>query len=471
MSRSNIKFLVTLALLLFVAVLIAGIVPNLGKDVVGGGGGGATSDGTTDTACKHQNLYKTYESRNDEIHYVTSRCESCMEIVEDKVSKDHEYLNGVCVNCDNKCSHSGVGDDGVCFTCNASTSVFVIGTKRYAVPANTKWATAASMGLVPNLAMSDYIYFGVVGGNILYEVSMGQCVETSAFIKNGGVYAFCSHNYNSSYVDLLDGRNHSLSIQCTICSHISRVEEKTSHIYAPGTDVCTVCGYVCAHVARNNGFTKTHSTHTLCELCSYCGTAVELSGEAPSEHIWENGVCSVCDYACGHNLNVSNGTCVTCGWICTHDWDLTGVCRICGFHCKHSNEVVVWTDYGDGTHGDVRTCPDCHYNYVPDKVTHKLISCDDDYMVNGMYHIRHVKCQYCPYETTYTELHTYKYTSGTESTHKAECTLCDYSDYHSHSKFYEAGYDNWRCQDCGYTCTNHNYASGTCLICGRPENY
>jgi len=112
--------------------------------------------------------------------------------------------------------------------------------------------------------------------------------------------------------------------------------EKGNHNWKDGT--CEVCGYVCVHsggeanctkgaVCENCGkeyteknqanhsgnvvWVQTAETHQ--KKCDCCDKEVSVS----EAHDWENGVCKVCNYQCGHTGG--NATCVK-----------KALCTICG---------------------------------------------------------------------------------------------------------------------------------------------
>lgn len=473
MKKSTIKLLVTIAVAILAALLIGSIASGFKPNDTPGTSGG----GTADMSCQHTILYSSYTPQNDEVHNVTKRCVDCMEIIVEKQSENHRYSGSVCSDCENVCGHSGADSNGVCYSCRSEVDVFVIGVNRYVVNKNLTWGDAIREYSISTLSFSDnLVYWNSPETNLLYDVSTQKYVQASDFIKHGGVYAFCSHNYEKNCVDLLDGRNHSIVTQCTICKHISFSSSSTAHIYYDNDEgVCSGCGYVCEHIARNNSYVSTSTSHSLCEKCSYCKTVIDGTVQSSADHVWNNGVCNICGYECLHNINITDGVCTVCDWECSHKWNLVGQCTICGYECKHpsDNQQYVYEDLGNGTHKEGWTrCTICGANQVWEVKTHTLVSCDDDCDskdYNG--HTRHVKCQYCSYESTHVEAHVFEYNVKDKTTHTKTCTICGYSEIETHSAFIEYVYDVWQCPDCGYTCESHEYIGGICGICGRLYDY
>ncbi|MDO5377035.1 MAG: hypothetical protein Q4G52_01750, partial [Clostridia bacterium] len=93
----------------------------------------------------------------------------------------------------------------------------------------------------------------------------------------------------------------------------AKTDAPEAHRFENG--VCTVCGYACQHAA--------HGTDG---VCVYCGAACV--------HSYAGGICSVCGAACVHP-SYSDGRCTVCGVSCIHRYE-NSVCTVCGYACQHS---------------------------------------------------------------------------------------------------------------------------------------
>lgn len=214
-----------------------------------------------------------------------------------------------------------------------------------------------------------------------------------------------------------------------------------------------------------------------------------------TEHVWENGICSDCEYKCVHTGGTANchelAKCEICGnsygyfiqdahtgfkaWFCSesthrrvwsccnasivaeeeHEWE-NGECNECGYDCSHT-----WTD---------SVCDKCGLECVDH--TGGTATC-----------IKLAVCSTCgaEYGTTDTskhvgkivwtrEAHTHKSSWDccglpvvTEESHewsKGSCTECDYKCAHS-------GWTDDVCDDCGYTCPHKHWTNGVCDLCSH----
>jgi hypothetical protein len=52
------------------------------------------------------------------------------------------------------------------------------------------------------------------------------------------------------------------------------------------------------------------------------------------EHVWENGVCTLCETVCAHE-EFEGGVCTVCETVCTHEKYEGGVCTVCKTVCAH----------------------------------------------------------------------------------------------------------------------------------------
>lgn len=115
-----------------------------------------------------------------------------------------------------------------------------------------------------------------------------------------------------------------------------------------GSHTCSVCGGVFAHTF------VVSPAGDRCRLCSGCGAAVA--------HSWQNGVCTVCGYACTHPSCTQHDLahqCKICGVVEEHsyefvyEWPVCKRCTVCGHEILHEDLPTQFVSS--------YTCPVCGY--------------------------------------------------------------------------------------------------------------
>ena len=93
------------------------------------------------------------------------------------------------------------------------------------------------------------------------------------------------------------------------------IQAQCEHVYKDG--LCTLCGEPCPH----------NWTDGICEIC----------GMICPHDKWRNGNCMLCGIPCQHPEYVGN-LCAECGMPCQHEWE-NGICIKCGEKCPHSEHT------------------------------------------------------------------------------------------------------------------------------------
>lgn len=135
--------------------------------------------------------------------------------------------------------------------------------------------------------------------------------------------------------------------ECTGCG---AYKDGTSSGHYWDEGVCRICGYVCGHDGYSIGE---------CFICGmYLGEhthTFDWNWEYDNEYHWHS--CFYCDEIInyrGHDW--ANGVCKTCGYACMHDYKYSGICKNCGMDRAEAHEYY-WDIY---TTGHQWYCRDCN---------------------------------------------------------------------------------------------------------------
>ena len=333
----------------------------------------------------------------------------------------HEFINNICVECGYVNAHVGgeatCTDQAVCDRCGES----------YGELAPTKHTMST---IWVQTETTHKLVYECCGAEVISEESHewvdGVCSECEYVCGHTGgtatcvalaVCEICEESYGelapeNHTVDLSWTRTETTHKQLYECCGTVVIEEE-AHEWAGG--ICLECGYGCEHTGGEatctahavctwcnqtygeinpenhtgeNAWTKTETKHTRAYTC--CG-AVTVETEA---HEWANGVCSECEYVCGHiggtatctaqatcawcgeaygELNPKNHTGATewtktatthsqaytcCGTVTVveaeHSW-FGGECAVCTYVCEHTG--------GEATCTDKAVCTECNQSY------------------------------------------------------------------------------------------------------------
>ncbi len=219
--------------------------------------------------------------------------------------------------------------------------------------------------------------------------------------------------------------------------------EHTNHTYEKG--VCTVCEYECLHTTKLEYYLTNNVNHY--HVCDVCDEQYDVG-----KHNYSNGMCTVCTYE--HTGCISNGEyhsdlyyhykyCTVCNReldLAEHDFD-GGTCKVCNYvHIEHDYETEYSYDDTD------------HY--------YKCKVCDEKSSIATHTFDKEAKtgkCLACDYECNNHVLYEYV---NTETMHSATCDICGVI-YLNGNHEYEDG----SCIVCGYEHLTHTYENGKCTVC------
>ncbi len=131
------------------------------------------------------------------------------------------------------------------------------------------------------------------------------------------------------------------SYYCKTCG--MQFDNETSmdedHEYENG--VCSKCGHACVHDIGVNFSSNDDGTHNEIERsCGYCGIQ------------FDDIVGISCDIE-------GDGFCDDCGYACSHVWE-DGICTVCDTECEHQNMETVYRKGGSGWHKVDEVCTECN---------------------------------------------------------------------------------------------------------------
>ena len=282
-------------------------------------------------------------------------------------------------------------------------------------------------------------------------------------------------------------------VYCTECgSVISRTRhtvEATGHAWDNG--ICTECGYDCFHptsetVAENikDGTCAEAGSYDEVEYCSVCSCEL-LRTKITVEvgHTWDNGICTVCDYACTHPDRDKVGE-VTIPPTCVEDGVLIFItrCTECSSELDREEETLYtlghkWDTWGEGV------CTECGYACIHEFCRVYEENIIPPTCVEGGSYYEVVHCDFCNSDRSRT-YHTVEATG--HAWDNGICTECDYVCTHSAGEpvvenatdvtcvedgyYEEVGY----CTECGseifrtshiVEATGHTWDNGICTVC------
>ncbi len=401
--------------------------------------------------CEHKE--KDYEEYTDELH--RAHCAVCLCVINEK----HTYKDGVCTLCDHECGHSSY-KDGECEYCGAECN-HVYGTNGFCTKCNTEceheW---------------DYGYYDSYN----HEKYCDICGKTEYEAHGDLSYVENEHSPNSYHV-----------VICGICEDDFKIDGQHEYQLTNGQMKCTLCDHVCTHEVVNHNEYSDESHAVNCDDCFHQWT---------EKHTYENGVCSICDYVCGHSsynngeceycgaacmheLRDYYGNCENCGFTCDHSFDEDHTCTLCNWTCGHQAEIAVgWIDekqhktecqvcgwyqidYHDFSDGE---CGECYYECDHDAgfdedglcknchstCKHKSVCCVDG--GDDAYH--DMICEICH---EWVEEGDHRYEDGvcwqcdhvcnhSERDSEGDCGICDFTCEHTFNNEYVCTKCNWACE-------------------------
>lgn len=177
--------------------------------------------------------------------------------------------------------------------------------------------------------------------------------------------------------------------------------------------VCTECNYQCTHNGTpigewcsicNSEVTCTHSySYTDNGDGTHSGICTNCNETLDSmPHNWRNGICIECRASCSHDWSNNDGVCSICNMQCKHINWVGGICSECNMTCSHTNKKYI--DNNDGTH--IEQCQTCKETFGNNE--------EHIYNSNGL-------CTKCNSGCKHGE---YTYTNNEDGTHKVVCGIC-----------------------------------------------
>lgn len=147
---------------------------------------------------------------------------------------------------------------------------------------------------------------------------------TSADGTSGVYRSFCSHPASSktfTSVKIDNMEQHTYKVYCKDCG--KTVTELAQHMWNDGK--CTFCSYACPHTYINeNGETKNNylSADRTCKNCRM--TCKHEEWWAKTSSTPDQGMCKTCYVLCEHpKWDAKTGKCATCGHVCDHSYKKT----------------------------------------------------------------------------------------------------------------------------------------------------
>ena len=335
---------------------------------------------------------------------------------------DHAFVDGKCTVCGHECEHT---DADVSVESEVKEYINMTDMMHTAVNTVTTTTTCKYCGDVSVLSKDEngepeeHTYVDGV-----CTVCKHECEHTDAEVSVDSKV--------KEYINKTDETHTAVNTvttttTCKYCDYVSESSKDVNgepevHIYVDGK--CTVCEYECTHSKETAGepvqgevieYTSDDAQHTpiyeteTTYTCDTCGKTRINKGEQPGQgeaHIYEDGVCTVCEYECRHDAatdtfadtfdafteierddemhtaagtRVTTTTCDTCGM----ETNVTeapvkerqphiyadGVCTLCGHECAHSKpesaNVFVAASYqsnGEAGHtamGDIHEITNC----------------------------------------------------------------------------------------------------------------
>ena len=315
--------------------------------------GGMEKSGNIDPEeCTHENTstsedydwdHPRYEIVDDWNHRVTvnvienTYCDDCGKLISSEIideyaeEQPHNYIEGVCEQCDNGCSHEDTTTD---YDWNTETYESIDNASHRVMRSGTETTSCNICGMIVNMEDVDD------------SEESGHNYNENGVCEDCGHVNDCAHeNTNTGFVfdwdtvtyESIDDRIHQVTgtgTETTYCEDcgmvLSSVEEERSEEYAHNYDengVCENCGHEngCAHEQTysvyefddwdtvtyepvDNKYHRAIGNATEYTYCSDCGILINTesiegySRDDYSHNYDENGVCEYCGYEndCAH---------------------------------------------------------------------------------------------------------------------------------------------------------------------------
>ncbi len=529
-----------------------------------------------DSTCEHSNT--KLGAVGAESH--TDVCVDCGCEV-GNMGEMHTFIDGVCTKCQYVCRHTNMndwhqngdnhertcnacdknfqeahdfGDDGVCVKCSAIDCDHLHLSERFpqnndfhAIRCEDCWVEFPEPHTFVDEICTDCNYKLCHHENVRFEIyerhHSGSCPDCYEWINGehtfeGTVCTVCGYDSSCQHTTMkttaIDEYRHGL--MCTACGLIDEQERTSEHVFESG--VCTGCKYECSHnVSWNSDENEHYGTCNNCRMeirgahvapegewehweemhyqyCTVCNNQIP-----PEPHVFEESVCTVCHYECGHSYEDS--ICRRCGAKCLHEgavWvnrdDVQHYkhCSICDnsvyeSHTSSSDEWVIrfnrahakvcdvcggsWarTDHVTDENG---VCTDCglntkcthegeevvisyhpaFYEGVRDWQHAKYYPCCDVYIEED-HTFEDSVCIYCYHECPHSGNYTPSETTGE---HVATCGTCGYSWTEDCTNLWwirYVGYHEYICQECNGLLSSGGHVidgDGYCVDCGYDSN-
>ena len=184
--------------------------------------------------------------------------------------------------------------------------------------------------------------------------------------------------------------------------------------------------------------------------------------QATEPHVYENGVCCVCDYSCPQTHTCKNSPCPTCGLATEHHYD-QGFCTECGAPCPQTHTCMN------------SPCPTCGLTteHVFSAQTGMCIYNCGTPCPSASLHTCNQPCSVCGYQAPHSWLNglcTVCQLICTSPTHPTDCSggkcdVCKLSYMHHYDS--ETGL----CEKCGAPCPSASKHScmSACPVCGYKK--
>jgi len=407
--------------------------------------------------------------------------------------EDHEWEDGVCIECEYICPHTG----GTA-TCVDRATCEICGEQYGEVNADNHTETAVWTKTKERHGKAYTCCDAIVVAEEDHEWKDGVCSECEYICSHTGGTATCieqavcevcgekygdvnADNHTETAVWTKTETKHSKAYTC--CGVVVVAEE--DHEWEDG--VCGECKYTCSHT----GGTATCIEQAVCEVCgekygdanadNHTETAVWTKTETKhskaytccgavvvveENHEWENGVCGECEYICSHTGGTA--TCVD-----------RATCEVCGeqygeVNADNHTETAVWTKTTT-KHSKAYTCCGMVVVAGEDHEWEDGVCGECEYICSHTGGtatcVEQAVCEVCGEQ--YGEVNAYNHTETavwikTETKHSKAYTCCGAVVVAEENHEWEDGV----CGECEYTCS-HTGGTATCVdratceICGE----
>lgn len=266
----------------------------------------------TELSITYENCYFNGTSPN-----LTPECHGCLDPIisySGEVETDspsdicpHEFLNGICALCGEKCYHIYTGSSGgYCTICNYQCTHDCEIILTYTPVAN-----------------ADYTH--------VVRPKCTRCFQRVTTHPDNGAYMGCTFSGDTcTYCQRVCSHPQGFNSKgkCNICEYVCK---HTAFVNGR----CPICNIACEHslayrvVWRDNP--ETHLLETYCLNCKY------VTKTAYKAHTYKDSRCSACWYVCKHTAFVDGDKesfCPHCDLSCKHLYSV-GKCLRCGKICNH----------------------------------------------------------------------------------------------------------------------------------------